>query len=188
MKETNPEKKDYEYLRESQSNNLTEGEAGKLKLLLKSLIGSHAAYHSVISNLLKETSQGRKGELTVGPTKQFDRTFTKLKQSILENPAIKFPLHKLKDLTRCSMVFEDAEDLLAFFNAFKSDLVQRKYKGLELLEIKNMFKDTSEANKYAYKDVKLILGFRTLSGDLLRVEMQLILKDILYLKKNLHRF
>lgn len=132
--------------------------------------------------------QNRKGVLKVGPTKQFDRTFTKLKQSILEDPGVKFPLHKLKDLTRCSMVFADAEDLLAFFEAFKSDLLRGQCKGLTLLEVKNMFQDTSEANRYAYKDVKLILGFRTKSGDLLRVEMQLILDDILTLKKVLHKF
>jgi len=93
--------------------------------------------------------QNRKGALKVGPTKQFDRTFTKLKESISEDPRVKFPLHKLKDLTRCSMVFGNAEDLLAFFDAFKSDLLQGRCKNLTLLEVKNMFKDTSAANKYA---------------------------------------
>jgi len=51
-----------------------------------------------------------------------------------------------------------------------------------------MFKDTKEENKYEYKDIKLILGFKTKSGLILFVEVQLILKSILSLKKVLHKF
>lgn len=124
----------------------------------------------------------------MGPTKNFDRTFTKLKEGIQEDPRFKFPLHKLKDLTRCSVLFEDAAELLCFFNAFKDDLERNKCDKLQLLQIKNMFCDQGEEQKYAYKDVKIILGFRIPSGDILLVEVQLILKDILKVKKVLHKF
>lgn len=46
-----------------------------------------------------------------------------------------------------------------------------------------MFQDYSDDCKYEYKDIRLILGYTSISGEVLRVEVQLILHDILLLKK-----
>mmetsp|Transcript_60313 Transcript_60313/g.51071 ORF Transcript_60313/g.51071 Transcript_60313/m.51071 type:complete len:197 (+) Transcript_60313:433-1023(+) len=185
-----PEPIDFEKYRQSESNILNANEAKCLKLLLKSLISHHAAWHNDLGKEIKALIQGLPGapELTIAPVKGEDRAFTKLKEKVEQDPQRKFPLDSLKDLSRASLIFKSADELFAFFNAFTQKVDNKQHPCFAVHEIKNMFANTSEANKYAYKDVKIVLGYTTPAGSVLNVEVQLILDDILKLKVVLHKF
>lgn len=108
-------------------------------MLLKSLLSKHASYNNEIKKKLSEILIKIPGcpELEFAPVKGAERAMVKLKENIAENPDIKFPLNSLKDLSRGSLIFESANELLklkdAIINGIKAD------SQLKLSEIKNMF-------------------------------------------------
>lgn len=68
----------------------------------------------------------------------------KLKENVAKKPEIKFPLQAMKDLSRGSLIFESASELLKYkdeiIDGIKAD---NKFK---ICEIKNMFKDNNPDN------------------------------------------
>lgn len=68
----------------------------------------------------------------------------KLKENIAEKPDNKYPLISMKDLSRGSLVFQTANDLLKFKDAIVEEIeLDNKF---QLSEIKNMFRDTNPDN------------------------------------------
>lgn len=83
-------------------------------------------------------------------TKAFDRAFTKLidnfedeKKVQLDDSnqiVIKFPLHTMKDLTRCTIILETIEDNILFNEIFKEKIKSK----FTIIQIKNMFKTLAD--------------------------------------------
>jgi hypothetical protein len=82
--------------------------------------------------------------LLFAPVKGTDRAMVKLKEKIAEEPENKFPLISMKDLSRGSLVFKTASDLLKFKDAIVEGIESDNK--FQLREIKNMFKDTNPEN------------------------------------------
>jgi hypothetical protein len=79
-------------------------------------------------------------------TKAFDRAFTKLienfeseKKKVIQckdKTIIKFRIHTMKDLTRCTIILESVDDNIEFNELFEKQLIKSEFK---IIQIKNMF-------------------------------------------------
>lgn len=145
-----------------------------------------------IQEQLKSTNQ-RIPEFRFGPVKGKPRALTKIKEDIKKNDFYKkFPLENLKDTSRASYVFNNANEQLNFIDKFIG--IINSSKKFEIFQIKNMFSEVGltqkkiNENKYSYKDIKFILAYKVNEDIVLTMEIQFILRPILDMKCILHYF
>lgn len=81
-------------------------------------------------------------EIKYGPIKRFERTLEKFLDYIRETGDA-LPVYKLKDILRISFTFDNFEHMYLFYlyavKYYSDDVTD----GLQIIEIKNMFKNRS---------------------------------------------